>query len=159
MIGSIIRRALVSYQLGPRCVTVQGRGDALTPALSQGGVFRLSSNHAVTVAATGIQCSVCYLHPLQSSSPQLESSAPFVTYTHSRHPRRSWNLALRLLPTPAPVILAAAGIQSPCCHPHGRRMEVPPRLPPHHCCPNRVGSLSRLWIPAAARMTGDRGFS
>ena len=23
-----------------------------------------------------------------------------------------------------------------------------------HCCPNRVGALSGLWIPAAARMTG-----
>ena len=30
----------------------------------------------------------------------------------------------------APVILAAAGIQSPCCHPHVGRLEVLPRFPP-----------------------------
>ena len=76
-----------------------------------------------------------------------------------RHCCRSGKPALHLLPTLSPVILAAAGIQSHCCHAHGWRMEVLPRAPAgRHCCPNRVGALSGLWIPAAARMTGIGAF-
>ena len=79
-----------------------------TPALSQ-GVFRLLSNHPVTVAAAA-RMTGDHLKPLLSST-RLQNGVP----------------------APAPA---------------ARR-----------CCPNRAGALSGLWIPAAARMTGDRGFS
>ena len=54
----------------PLAVAVQSRGDALSQ-----GVFRWSLNHPVTVAAAGIQRSVCYLLPLPSSSPWRGSRA------------------------------------------------------------------------------------
>ena len=64
-----------------------------------------------------------------------------------RHCCRSGNPVLHLLPAPAPVILAAAGIQSPCCHPHGWRMEVLPRLRRSHCCPKPCWRIDRALDP------------
>ena len=57
-------------------VSVQSRADALSQV-----VFRLSSNLPVTVAAAGIQCSICYLLPLPLSSPQRGSRALVIIHT------------------------------------------------------------------------------
>ena len=83
------------------------------------------------------------------------------------HCCRGGNPALHLLPAAAPVILP---LPSSCRSRHPRRSGDPepllsstrlengvpaPAPALRHCCPNRVGALSGLWIPAAARMTGD----
>ena len=102
-------------EVGGNCSESRGRPH---PSPLPGGVLRLSSNHP-------------------SLLPQRGSSAPFVTYSRSRHPRRSGD--------PEPLLSST-------------RLEngVPAPAPAaRHCCPNRVGALSGLWIPAAARMTRD----